>query len=165
MNEKIISEIIGQVFNFAMEAAIAFWNELLNWVYNSMVNWIQDLDPALAKSAQVAFVSLAQVAIATLPMIKEAWKTIRQSLLEAIVEFSQSSSSSMIWLRHLTSILLKKSDSGQTVILKREVEESVNWDDLPSNVREAWLGSTQKSYKVDFIDARDKEIEVMTMTN
>lgn len=165
MPEEIIAELIGQVFNVVLEIAIIFWNELLEWVYTSMVIWIQpDLGSLLAGSVKLAFVALTQVTVATCQIIQEAWNALRQFLIEAVVEFHQSSSSSNAWVRHLTSVLIKVLEPGKPVLVRREVEEVVAWDNLPSDVRSAWLGFAKKSYKVDVLDTREKELQAMSMT-
>ncbi|MEM9924821.1 MAG: hypothetical protein AAF915_13880 [Cyanobacteria bacterium P01_D01_bin.50] len=149
MPEIIIAEIIGQLLYLVAETAIIFWNQLLEWVYINVVIWIEiDLNPLLMETAKIAFMALNKVRKSTYQMIQQAWNTLRQSLLEIFVEFHLSSSN--IWSRNLTSVLIKVLESGQTVLLKREVEENVSWDDLPSDVRAAWLRSTQTSYKINF---------------
>jgi hypothetical protein len=164
MPEDIIAELIGQAFNVILEAAIAFWNELLEWIFTSMLVWIQaDLSPLFAESAKIAFAALTQVTVATYQIILEAWNTLRQVLLEAVVEFHKSSLSSHNWVRNLNSVLIKVLENGQPVLLKREVEEAVSWDNLPTEVRSAWLGSSQTNYKVDVLETREKELQAMSM--
>jgi len=166
MPEEIILELIGHVFDFAVEIAIRFWNALLEWVCTSLATWIQtDFGPFLVDAIKVAFVALTQVTIAAYDMIQKAWNALRQVLLEMVVEFHQSSASSRTWMRQMTAVLIKVLESGQPVILKREVEETINWDNLPADVRATWLGSPQKSYKVDVINTRGKELQAMSMAH
>jgi hypothetical protein len=162
--EGIISEVFGVLFNVAIEVAVAFWNDLLNWVSTSLATWIaNDFGPWLAESAKVAFLLLSQVAITMYQTIQQAWDSLRQVLLEMTVEFHQTAISSKHWVRHLTTVLVKVLESGQPVILKREVEEAINWDHLPADVRATWLKTPQKEYKVDVLKTREQELQSMSM--
>jgi hypothetical protein len=166
MPEEIIVELIGHVFDFAVEIAIRFWNDLLEWVFTSLATWIQtDFGPFLVDATKAAFFALTQVTTAAYNMIQKAWNALRQVLLEMVVEFHQSYASSRTWVRQMTTVLIKVLESGQPVILKREVEETINWDNLPPDVRATWLGSSQKNYKVDVLTTREKELQAMSMAH
>lgn len=159
--EELASEIVASMLSIAVEVAFALWTEIVAWVSASLLTWIQtDLGPLLAESVKAAFVLLGTVAVTAYVAIKKAWSALRQVLIEALVEFDQSSSS--VWTKRLTTTLLKVLESGQPTLIKREVEEEVDWDQLPPDVRSAWWNSAQKHHKVDFIEVRDKEIQTLT---
>lgn len=167
MSNEIFVQIIEQIFGLVVATALVFWNEIVQWIGISLLVWIQnDLGPIIAEeSVNLAFAVLGQVAVAMYSAIKEAWDALRRFLVEANAEFEKSSSSSSQWVRRLTSTMIRVLDSGQPVIVKREVEEEVDWDSLPPELRAAWLQSSQKNYKVDFVGVRDKEMQVMSMTH
>lgn len=165
MPEEIVVEIIVQIFGLVVETALVLWYEIVQWISVSLLVWIQtDLGPIIAEeSVKLAFAVLNQVAVTIHSAVKEAWEALRQFLLEAIAEFERSSSNQ--WTRRLTSTMIRVLDSSQPVIVKREVEEEVDWDSLPPELRAAWLQFSQKNYKVDFVDVRDKEMQVMSMSH
>lgn len=159
--EELVTEIVASMLNVLVEVAFALWVEIVNWVSVSLLTWIQnDLGALIAESVRAAFFTLGAVAVAAYGAIKAAWNELRRFLIEALVEFEQMSST--VWIKRFTSTLLRVLESGQPTLIKREVEEEVDWDHLPPEVRSAWWNSAQKSHKVDFIEVRDKEIQTLT---
>ncbi len=159
------SKSISQIFGVVKEVAIAIWDEVVQWGSNKLMIWIQtDLEPNITESIQQAFIILKKVTVAMHKVVKEAWESLRKILLEAIVEFQQLESSNQ-WFRRLTSKTIKILDSGQPVIVKREVEEEVDWDYLPPEVRKASINFAKKNYEIDFLKVRDQEIQEMSMAN
>jgi hypothetical protein len=164
--EEIILEALGFLFNVGMEIAVAFWNELLNWVNETLATWIvTDFGPGLAESVKVAFLILSQVATTLYRAIQQAWNSLRQVLLEMTVEFHQTATSSKHWVRHLTTVLVKVLQSGQPVRIKREVEEVIDWEHLPADVRATWIKTPQKKYKVDVLKTREQELQAISMAH
>lgn len=159
--EELIAEIVASTLNVLIEVAFALWVEIVNWVSVSLLTWIQnDLGDLITESVRAAFLTLGAVTLAAYGAIKVAWNELRRFLIEALVEFEQMSPN--VWIKRFTSTLLKILESGQPVLIKREIEEEVDWDHLPSEVRSAWWNSAQKSHKVDFIEVRGKEIQTLT---
>jgi len=159
--EELVAEIVASMLNVLVEVAFALWTEIVSWVSVSLLAWIQnDLGDLIAESVKAAFFALGAVTLAAYGAIKTAWDELRRFLIEALVEFEQASST--IWIKRFTSTLLKVLESGQPTLIKREVEEEVDWDHLPPEVRSAWWNSAQKSHKVDFIEVRDKEIQTLS---
>lgn len=159
--EELVAEIVASMLNVLVEVAFVLWVEIVNWVSVSLLTWIQnDLGALIAESVRAAFFTLGAVTLAAYGAVKASWDELRRFLIEALVEFEQVSSN--VWVKRFTSTLLKVLESGQPVLIKREVEEEVNWDHLPPEVRSAWWNSAQKSHKVDFIKVRDEEIQTLT---
>lgn len=155
-----MAEIVASMLNVLVEVAFALWVEIVNWVSVSLLTWIQtDLGNLIAESVREAFFTLGAVTLTAYGAIKAAWDALRRFLIEALVEFEQVSST--VWIKRLTTMMLKVLESGQPTLIKREVEEEVDWDHLPPEVRSAWWNSAQKSHKVDFIEVRDREIQTL----
>lgn len=158
--EQLVAEIVASMLNVLVEVAFALWIEIVNWVSTSLLTWIQnDLGALIAASVKAAFFTLGTVTLAAYGAIKAAWGELRRFLIEALVEFEQRSST--VWIKRFTTTLLKVLESGQPTLIKREVEEEVDWDNLPPEVRSAWWNSSQQSHRVDFIEVRDKEIQTL----
>jgi hypothetical protein len=158
--EELVAEIVASMLNVLAEVAFALWVEIVNWLSVSLLTWIQiDLGVLIAESVKAAFFTLGAVTLAAYDAIKAAWDELRRFLIEALVEFEQVSST--VWIKHFTTTMLKVLESGQLTLIKREVEEEVDWDNLPPEIRSAWWDSAQKSYKVNFIEVRDKEIQTL----
>ncbi|OYQ67493.1 hypothetical protein B9G53_01170 [Pseudanabaena sp. SR411] len=158
--EELVAEIVASILNIVVEVAFAFWVDIVTLVSASLLTWIQtDLGALVAASVRDAFFVLGTITLATYDSIKESWSELRRFLIEALIEFEQSSSRS--WTRRFTTTLLRVLESGQLKLIKREIEEEVDWDHLPPEIRAAWWNSAQKSHKVDFIEVRDKEIQTL----
>ena len=159
--EELVAEIVASMLNVLVEVAFALWVEIVNWVSVSLVTWIQnDLGALIAESVKAAFFTLGAVSVTAYGTIKAAWNELRRFLIEALVEFEQMSST--VWIKRFTSTLLRVLESRQPTLVKREVEEEVDWDHLPPEVRSAWWNSAKKNHKLDFIEVRDKEIQTLT---
>ncbi|MBF2090585.1 MAG: hypothetical protein IGR80_09160 [Synechococcales cyanobacterium K44_A2020_017] len=164
MPEEVIAQILGQMWDVVLEAALSFWKELVFWVQENLLSWIKtDILPLTAESIKLAFTTLSQATKRLYEVIKKAWHEVRRFLVEAFVEFERSPLSPTSWIRRLSSTLIKKSGSGRAVIVRKEVEENIAWESLPHDIRAAWIRNSQKNYKVDIVDARNKELRSMEM--
>lgn len=165
MSQEVISQIIGQVFEIAIEFALIFWNEILTWVSTNLLVWItKDMIPSLEESLELAFMSSVLIDSKILDTVIKAWREVKNILLEMLVNYENSASSPKNWKKKATSIIIKKIEANQPVVIKREVEEEIDWDHLPSEVRNSWLKKEQKKYKIDVKKTREKELEMLKMT-
>lgn len=80
-----------------------------------------------------------------------------------IVDYEKSASSGL-WKRRATSLMVKSIQLNKPTILKREVEEEIEWNSLPKEVRNAWLNKEKNKYKIDVMQIREKELETLSMT-
>ena len=164
MSEEVIAQIFGQMWNVVLEAALSFWKELVFWIQENLLVWIKtDIVPLTAKSIKLAFTTLNQTTKRLYKAIIKAWHEVKRYLVEAFIEFEQSPLSPTSWIRRLSSTLIKQSNSANPVVVKKEVEEHITWESLPHDIRAAWIRSSQKNYKVDIVNARNKELESMEM--
>lgn len=165
MSQKVIEKIVGQVFAIAIETAFILWSEILLWISSSLLLWIQkDMIPLLEETVKLAFMTAAVITDEILCAVKDAWRKVKKILLEMIVEYENSVSSGA-WKKRVTSLIVKKIEANRPVVTKIEIEEDVDWDSLPQEVRKTWLRNNQTNYRIDFMDAREMEMQEMIITN
>jgi hypothetical protein len=164
MPEEFIANMFGQMWNVVLEAALAFWKELVFWVQENILVWIKDDGIALAaETVRLALTALGQAPRKLHNAIKNSWNSLKRFLIEAFVTFEQSVSSPVSWIRRLSSKALRTTSSTNPVIVSREVEEKISWEDLPPEIRASWIQSSQSSYDVDIMSTRDMELRTLQM--
>ncbi|MBH8577068.1 hypothetical protein I8752_29620 [Nostocaceae cyanobacterium CENA369] len=162
MYQENMTTILEKVFAIAITIAIVIWHKILEWTYLNFLEWIRkNMISILESSVKLAFISMAKVNHKIVDAVKEAWQEVKQFLLKMTVQF-ENITSSAIWKKKSISIIFKKFEANQPVFVKREIEEDLDWDNLPPEVREAWLKDSQHNYKIDVMEIREKELEAMT---
>ena len=167
MAEDIFAEIMSQALGLLIEAAFALWQEIVLWTCATLLLWVQtDMIPLMADAVELAFMMAAVVTASLLRAMRAAWADVRKVLLEAFIEFEQSTQSSDKWIKRITATLISSIETAKPLVVRKEVVEEVDWDKLPDDVREAWLKSAHpEKHKVDIVDAREKQLEIMTLTH
>ncbi|MDJ0575879.1 MAG: hypothetical protein QNJ65_12020 [Xenococcaceae cyanobacterium MO_234.B1] len=59
--------------------------------------------------------------------------------------------------------MVQRLESGNTAPVKRETEETLSWDKVPEDVREAYLRKERKKAKFNVTEMRDQELAEMEM--
>ncbi|NEP05925.1 MAG: hypothetical protein F6K34_14490, partial [Okeania sp. SIO4D6] len=80
-------------------------------------------------------------------------------LLKQVIKLERKSSGE--WIKQVTSWTIKILESGKKVPIKTEIEEVVDWEDLPQDVREEWLKQEKSKAEIDVTEYRDREIMEM----
>lgn len=166
MSKDIFSEVITRIFEMVLEAAFVLWQELMIWTCSELLKWVKtDMIPLMEESIRLAFMATALIAASLIKTVELAWKEVRKFLLEAFVEFEKSTRTSDKWVRKITAVLIKSLDATRPVVVKKEVEEEINWDNLPSDVRAAWIKKNRSpTQKIDLIATREQELEALQIT-
>ena len=153
------------VATLAFAALVALWHKVLGWATSTLFPWIEKNLPSLIETAREAFSQFDKyVANPIRRGIKIAWHKLRQQLLKMATHLEKISSSK--WVSRTTSWVIKTLESKQVVKIEKEVE--VGWDDLPSDVKEAYIKNNKNSAEFNVTEIRDKEIEdsmSLEMTN
>lgn len=153
----------------SVAAALTFWNQILYWADKVLYPWIRDNLPELEFDVRNAFAALDKVitpirnnikALKKFTEIKEAWKTLREYLLKVLVHFEQKTSTE--WVKQITYWIIRNLKSKQ--VAQVVVEETVNADSLPPDVRQEWVRKGSIARSVDVTGLRDQEINEHTMT-
>ena len=155
-----ITLTIVAVFAIAAAAAVVFWQKILGWAENSLFPWLAKNIPSIESSVRLAFSVVDKVTVAVRSAVKQAWSNLRQYLLKQTIELQRKSSSE--WIKRVVSWVVKRLESGETVPVKVVTEEVVSTDDLPSDVREAWLRQQKETAELNITETRDKELMEMT---
>lgn len=166
MEQKLVEKIVSKIFNIAIDFAYILWNEILLWVNTIFISWVESNAISLIEeSIELAFTSIKNITYSNLESIRNAWQKIKQFLIEMTIEYEISDSSPGIWKKRANSTILKNLSGNRPTIIKQELEEDVDWDRLPSEIRETWLRKKDGLYKIDFRETRDKELETITLSH
>lgn len=161
MYQENMTKILEKVFAIAIQVAVVIWEQILAWTYSNFLTWIQkDMILMLEKTVKLSFIAVTKITYEIVNAVKKAWQEVKQVLLEMIVQFENVASS---WKKRSKSTVVKHIEANQPVFVRREIEEELDWDSLPQEVREAWLKGSQYNYKIDFIETREKELETIMM--
>ncbi|ATB32111.1 hypothetical protein [Melittangium boletus] len=151
--------LLAGVLAVAVGVAIAFWPNVLQWAEEALLPWVERRIPVLNSIARSAFVLLDKVASSARRTVKNAWRQLCDYLLKTVVEIHRKSSNQ--YVRRVTSWLITQFQAQQQAT-KVVMEEVVDFDDLPSEVREALIRNGDAT--VDVRDLRTREINELVMT-
>lgn len=160
MPEPITMAILAGILFVTVGVAIAFWPQILDWAEQSLFPWLKRNLPSMVETVRYAFYAFDKVAVAVRTVVKQAWKQLREYLLMQVIEFERISSKQ--WTKRVTSWVRKVIETGQAAAIKHEIEEVVEYDQLPADVREAYLRRGEMKIQVNITELRDKEVQEMT---
>lgn len=146
-------EVVGVI-------AFALWEKFMVWVVDSLFVWLKENLPKLAQVSEKllknAFTVLKIGAENLLSVVKESWKVIRPLIYELKLNFQKQVSE---WSRIVQSKIYTLSGPEKIpTLVTRMVEEKVEYDDLPADVREAIIRGAEKNLEVDIKELRDREL-------
>ncbi|HAA28564.1 MAG TPA: hypothetical protein DCE56_13860 [Cyanobacteria bacterium UBA8553] len=104
-----------------------------------------------------------KVAVPIRRVVKKAWEALRKYLLKTVIHLERRNASK--WERRITSFVVEVLTPQTPIIKKVETVEEVDWDDLPDDVRSAWMKSEQQFHDMDVTAIRDQQLETLEMTN
>lgn len=168
-------QILVAVLFVGAAVAVTFWNEILNWASKTLFPWIKKYLPDLESYVKDAFAKLDEVvtpirnkikALKKLTEIKEAWKMLREYLLQVLVQFEQKTPNE--WVKRITCWAINNLESKQ--VLRTVLEEKVDADSLPPDVRKEWLKQNNTTQDINVTQVRDDEmrerkLDELVMTN
>lgn len=141
-----------KLIGVAALVVIKFWGEVLNWAEKSFFPWVQSHIPEMLELTRKAFAFVDEhVAVPLRRATKAAWDLLRKQLLKMTVAFQKNSDSQ--WSRRTTTWVIEK--LGDRVVKKTVSEEELVWDDLPADIREQWIRTSEEK-EVDVTKVRDK---------
>lgn len=148
----------------AIVVIIALWHNILDWAKSSLFPWIEKNLPTIVDAVKDAFTWVDNnVAVPIRRLVKAAWNKLRNYLLKMVTRFDRKTQST--WVKQATSWVIEVLDSPKPTVKKVETVEEVNWDDLPADVKNAWLKNNQSSRELNVTEARDQELGALSMTN
>jgi len=148
----------------AVVVLIAFWHKVIDWAQKSLFPWIERNLPSILSIAKEALKWVDdKVAVPIRRVVKKAWEALRKYLLKTVIRLERRNASK--WERRITSFVVEILTPQTPSIKKVETVEEVDWDDLPDDVRSAWIRSEQQSRDIDVTAIRDQQIETLEMTN
>jgi hypothetical protein len=163
--QKKFGKIVERIFHLVREVALTIWNQVLLWTHSNFLSWIRKYRiPIPEEWVNLAFTSVSRIKSEIVSLVKQAWQEVNKFLLGMVVEFEKIPSSTA-WKKRTTSQVVKEVQANRPVVVRTDIEEEIDWDTLPQEVRENWFKSSVSNYEVDFIETREKELEIITMEN
>jgi hypothetical protein len=140
---------------------LKFWNQILRWSSDILFPWVEKYMPGAIKDVRLAFDAVDKVATPLRRAVKQAWQGVRNYLLKQVMDFSRKTSTlnSYAWIRKTTTWLIRALESGERVPVKVETTSTVEWEEVPDDVREEFLRRNKLKGSVDVTELRDKELE------
>ena len=148
--------ILLVVGGLALMVGLIYWDRIRGWAESALFPWVRQHLPALEETVREAFATLDGVAVAVRRVVKAAWEKLRGYLLKQVVEFERTSDN--VFLCRVTSWLRRALSKPEPVVEKRVVEQTVDWDDLPSDVRDQLLRQDKASVEIDVVRTREQEL-------
>jgi hypothetical protein len=107
-----------------------------------------------------AFAILDNIGAPTRITVKQSWEKVRQYLLKQVLQFERQSSDT--WVRRVTSWLLPVLSNNEPVrkakIVTTEKDVDFYDEEMPPEVRQAFIRRQEEMTEFDIIDLQDKEL-------
>lgn len=144
------------IFGLPLLGLVTFWTKILGFLKTHITPWIHSNFPELAAQIDLALTKIDKAMVAIRSRVKAAWEQLRQKLLKVLVSYEQSTNG---WVRNTISWCIRKLQGEEKIIKRTEVVEE-SYDDIPDDVRSAWIrGKAMREENVT--ELRDKEIKQM----
>lgn len=158
-----MEEFLTSVFDAAATAVqffLALWRQIVSWARDSLSEWIKgNLSPSFQKATEDALVVIDRVKSPVISLVKKAWRELRKFLAESILTFEKKFLNGKArWFRRWSTKMYSIVKPKPTKV-EITTEEEIPYEDLPADVREAFLREGKNQFTVDFVEGRDKELE------
>lgn len=150
---------VASVIIIAGAAAIIFWPKIIKWAEGNLFPWVRENMPWLEQVVRDAYSFVDKFATPAHAIVKEKWQELRQYLLRQVEMFEQQSD--FTWMLETTAWVrqsLEELDPEKVVVEEIRSRRSVEYHDLPAEVREAALRKGITTHEIDFTRARDLEL-------
>ena len=153
--------VLAAMLAIGAAAAVAMWSKILTWSKDHLRAWLQARYPALVPYLDDALVELDKVSVAMRRTAKQAWREIRAKLLKQVTRLERVSKDE--WLVTVTSWLREVVPDAADQVVQRVTEERVPWDDLPDDVRVAYLRKNDAMREVNVTRLRDQQFDELDL--
>ncbi|MEN3536288.1 hypothetical protein AAH991_14320 [Microbispora sp. ZYX-F-249] len=136
--------------------AITFWDRICKWAENSFLPWVEIHLPYLYETAKAAFRSVDNAVSEIRRKIKTAWEKVRERLIGQLMEFRRELSGD--WIVTVTTWVIEK--IGAREVQQITTTQKVSRDEIPQEVKDAWLNRKQSTVKVNLTELRDEELSM-----
>jgi hypothetical protein len=157
---RIVIAIITALLTISAGAAFILWNRVLQWAFDSLFPWVEVNIPTVAPIVREAFAILDNIGTPTRITVKQSWEQVRQYLLKQVLQFSEISSDT--WVRRVISWLLPVLSNNEPVCQAKMVitEKDVDFydEEMPPEVRQAFIRRQEKMTEFDLTKMRDEEL-------
>jgi hypothetical protein len=146
--------IVIALFGVGLGAAfLAFWTQILSFVKKHITPWLHQHFPELASKVDNALEAIDNLVVEARRRVKAAWELLRRKLLKVLVSYERQATG---WVRRVISWCVRKLEDREQIVKRTEVEEVV-YDDVPDDIRAAWIKG-QGQTEEDITAKRDQEL-------
>lgn len=155
MNVGVVIALIASILTVGTGVALTFWHKILDWAETSLFPFLEQRYPVILDSVKNAFVTVDKITAPTRLAIQKSWEKLREYLLKQVIHLEKTAPNQ--WIKRVTSWLIQILENGQEVPLKVETEEFLTQDELPDDVREAWIRRQEETVDFNITELRDQE--------
>lgn len=162
--ENLLVSVFG-VAETAIQVVLGFWKIIVSWAQESLLPWIKEnLRSEFHGLIKDALVVIDRVKSPLTQLVKRAWTTLRKFLAKSIITFEgKANNGKMQWIKHWTTEIYNVVNPAEPKKKVIETEEEISFEDLPKELREAWIKNQELTKSIDFIAVRDREMEELEM--
>ena len=142
--------VIGTITALIGLGVVAWWHRLLDFAMTHLVPVMESLDPMLGNLARQALVWVDDKMVGVRQQVKAAWSRLRERISKMVIEFKRQVDGT--WVGDLIVWLL-----GDSATEIRQTFD-VKWDELPEQVRSAYVRAGSASVRVNIRKLRDEEL-------
>jgi hypothetical protein len=154
--------VLSALLSISTVASIALWPKILTWVDDHLRPYLQRNHPELVGLLARALIPLDGLAVEARRAAREAWRQIRSRLLKHLVTIERNTDGR--WTVKTVSWLRQLSEQGTPQVTQVRAERVVPFDELPADVRAAYLRSETHRRKIDVTRTRDQEIGLLNLS-
>lgn len=161
--ENFLISVFG-IPEITIKILLYLWKLIVGWSQDSLSPWIKEnLSPEFKKLTTEALVIIDKVNSPASLLVKKAWKELRKFLAKSIISFEKQvlPTGKVQWVRCWLTQIYNIVNPKEPKIIQYEKEEPISYEELPSDVREAIIRGNPSTLSIDFLDARDKEMEMV----
>jgi hypothetical protein len=142
-----IASAIIEFFDGIADAAARLWTRIVSWARDSAHPWLQNHLPGLAEDFMQCMDYLDGLVVTGIRIVRAAWANVKQYLLSMAVEIEQTTARD--WVRRASGYWVDA--LSQNRVVKTTETQTLNYDDLPPDIREQFLrrGKTKFTTRID----------------
>ena len=151
---------IGLGLTAVTAGVVLMWTRVLRWARQVLEPWLEEHLPVAVPWVRNAFAVIDKAASPMLRLAKASWANLRRHLLHQVAVFAEETN--LLWVMRITTWLREELTPTQadTPVTKIETVQSVPFEELPDEVRAAWIRDRKAEQSVDITALQDHELQL-----
>jgi hypothetical protein len=158
-----IALVLSALLSISSAASIALWPRILTWVDDHLRPFLQRHHPELVGLLARALIPLDGVAVEARRAAREAWRQIRSRLLKHLMTIERNIDGR--WTVKTVSWLRQRTEQGTPRTVEVRTERTVPFEELPADVRAAYLRGEAHRREIDVTRTRDRELGLLNLSH